>query len=960
MDFNPPTSQFISVPEEIINWLIYLGLGLGVILLIILWRVAGVGPRRWRRLKQARRLLQAGTWQEAMVMVRRARQIGSPSASWRRYLDEEEAKCLSAGSAAALGAKQFEEALDHAAKAGQLRGQPEIEARALIQSAMLAEMIRLFSTGSETRAVLDLASRALIVQSPCREASFWQGLCHIRQGETEKAIAALQTARTGEALSILEPLEGGAGAANAPIVTAVIDPPLYLGALLLLNGQAKEALRYLTEANRIDANCPFVLVLLGSAIIMAGGDQNVAVRALQRGLGHTGLGQWEGNPQRAWVEAFPEGRSYIRKLAEKYPFICPLWGGDLSFVERQGNLALAQGLYKVANYQEAADLFAKALKAGAPSLTVLRGLGLSLARIGKYDDAFKHLATAYEMEVPKERLTAGYLAMCGARGTPTQETDLPRNIAWAIKTVTEYTAPGDAEWVALISAIFAEARAHKVPMSQDDQVYLCEHLWSVRSVDPLAAQAFHELQATYPHAMTNEYAWLYCRAAQLHQTTGSHALEMFARTFADAASAQAFFGQEGWDFEAVEFNYLRKAAAEDPGHFPEVLGPDYPRRGEEVLLARSRREELAGQTEAALNTATILVQLAPTSGPALDHLAKLCHRQGKSAEAVKWLETWRRHHPQDATPLIRLGILAAQQGQLADSQLAIRQALALRKGPGRTKIGLLGARITLQALTGHWTDLPVADLQAALQGTEEFLLDSFQADNCHPETLWQMAAVRWLRGDLGGLAQEAPRLANSMDADPRIHYFAALARLAGNDFAGVLEICPRIAKGSETTGPDKSAATVNGQPESHDRALNWSVEADYLAGLAHLGLGRDDLALAALSSTAQHPESPSMVHSLALLGWICYRLHRHEEASRWWQKLDAKVRSQWGITETLGGTVFLTALEAFAARRYEEAAEKLRQAGRLGCRDRRLGPLLLLSLFKGGQQAIYDTTSAAG
>src|SRR5262249_3873981 len=142
-------------------------------------------------------------------------------------------------------------------------------------------------------------------------------------------------------------------AATATTTTAVIDPPLYIGALLLVKGQAKEALRYLTEANRMDANCPFVSVLLGSAIITAGGDHGVAVRALQRALGPKGLAQWDGNPQRAWVEALPEGRSYIRKLAEQHPFICPLWGGDLSFLQRQGNLALAQGLYKVATYQEA-------------------------------------------------------------------------------------------------------------------------------------------------------------------------------------------------------------------------------------------------------------------------------------------------------------------------------------------------------------------------------------------------------------------------------------------------------------------------------------------------------------------------------------------------------------------------------------------------------------------------------
>jgi len=44
-----------------------------------------------------------------------------------------------------------------------------------------------------------------------------------------------------------------------------IDPPLYLGAMLLRRGQAKEALKLLTEANRIDSSCPVVTAQLGSA-----------------------------------------------------------------------------------------------------------------------------------------------------------------------------------------------------------------------------------------------------------------------------------------------------------------------------------------------------------------------------------------------------------------------------------------------------------------------------------------------------------------------------------------------------------------------------------------------------------------------------------------------------------------------------------------------------------------------
>src|SRR5262249_53943376 len=156
---------------------------------------------------------------------------------------------------------------------------------------------------------------------------------------------------------------------------------------------------------------------------------------------------------------------------------------------------------QLGHFQEAADLFGQAIKEGAPSLQMIRGLGMALARLGQYDEAFKHLRIAHEMEEPKDRWTAGYLALCGARGTPTRPDERARNIAWAVAVATQFTAPGDKEWIALINGLFAEARAEKLPLSRDDQLYLCEHLWSVHATEPAAAEAFHQLAATYPAAL---------------------------------------------------------------------------------------------------------------------------------------------------------------------------------------------------------------------------------------------------------------------------------------------------------------------------------------------------------------------------------------------------------------------------------------------------------------------------
>jgi hypothetical protein len=65
------------------------------------------------------------------------------------------------------------------------------------------------------------------------------------------------------------------------------------------------------------------------------------------------------------------------------------------------------------------------------------------------------------------------------------------------------------------------------------------------------------------------------------------------------------------------------------------------------------------------------------------------------------------------------------------------------------------------------------------------------------------------------------------------------------------------------------------------------------------------------------------------------------------------------LGEALAQTVFVTALEDYARGSFEQAADKLRAAGKLGCRDRRLGALLVTSLFKAGQTMIYGPLTAA-
>jgi hypothetical protein len=932
---------------------------LAAVALVVLWQVFGRGPRSRRGLKRARRRLAEGAWQDALERVRKLRNAGSSSPAWKKRFNEAEAECLRAAAQAALADKKFEDALHRLLRVAQVLGEPEVGPKITIQASMLEEVRRLFSvtTMGDNQPVHELIARTLLVQSPCREASFWQGMCFLRGGELDRAAQALQTARTGEAKTLM--LDDGLGelANPNPVATptsSYIDPPLYLGALLLRQGQAKDSLKHLTEANRAGGNCPVVTLQLGAAMIAAGGDTQLAVRALQRALGPRGLGMWAPEPRKAWVEGFPEGRSYVRKLAAAYPFVCPLWGGDLNVLTQQGNLALAQGLYKMAAYAEAADLFGKVLQNGAPSLVVLRGLGLSLARLGKYDDAFKHLRIAHEMEEPKERVTAGYLALCGAKGKPTQPEDKARNIRWALQVVTRFNAPGDREWVALIGALFAEAREEKVELSLDDQLYLCEHLWSVQEADPQAAQAYHHLQATYPQAVHKEYAWLYCRAAQQHRALGEHSLALFARTFADPQAARAFFAEKQWAFDEVEFTYLERAAALDPGHFPAALGPEYPSVGEDLLLTRSRKQEQAGQLDAALATAEILQKLAPQSPQALDRLAYLCHRRGNPDRSVDLLESWFTQHPHDPRPVVRFAILLHQRGLLGECQTKLREALNLCDAKLRPRVAFLGARLTLQnalAQAAPESNGATALDGAALKAAEDFLGRCLADDPHHADALWCLAAVRWLRGDLAGLAQQAAAMTRPEVADVRFQFFAALCRLAAQDCPGVLETCARIGNVHPAT---PRAAQKNGATPGP--RLIWPLETAYLAGLAHLDLGQNAAAAEALEKAAVIRESPSAAHAQALLGAIGFLENNHEEASKWWQTLEPKKRVAWKLGETLAHTVFLTALEAYTRGQFEEAAEKLRAAGKLGCRDRRLGALLVMSLFRAGQALVYGKT----
>jgi tetratricopeptide (TPR) repeat protein len=322
--------------------------------------IFGPGPRRRRAYKAAQRELQEGRWEEALASIETLSAEQNLPQEWRSSLRTGAGECHQFATDQFLQQKNYEEALQHAIAAAPLLSVSEADQRARVVEQMLTETRRLFAAGPgvmETEAVLQLLDRVFAIQSPCPEASFWRGLCRIRQNNTEAAMQELMTAfeQAGKQF---------------------IDPALYLGMVLHTTGKPAEALRYLSEANRVDGNCPFVTLQMGMSLVAASGDMGLAVRALQRALGPRGLGLWAANPDRAWVEAFPEAKSYVRRLAAKNPYPCPILGNDLASIARGGRVALAQALYKQGSFQESTELYSKLMQETAPTASLLRGLGL--------------------------------------------------------------------------------------------------------------------------------------------------------------------------------------------------------------------------------------------------------------------------------------------------------------------------------------------------------------------------------------------------------------------------------------------------------------------------------------------------------------------------------------------------------------------------------------------------------
>ncbi len=351
-----------------------------------------------------------------------------------------------------------------------------------------------------------------------------------------------------------------------------------------------------------------------------------------------------------------------------------------------------------------------------------------------------------------------------------------------------------------------------------------------------------------------------------------------------------------------------------------------------MLIERSCRQLEAGQNKSALAAADVLVCLAPQSAAALDWLAQLCYRQGDLPRAASALRDVQQLRPKDCSPALRLAIIAEHLGDGEALRRAINYALAVANGPARTEAALLGARLLLRSAKIDGNAVAVdktADDTKCLQDAARLLEECLRAQPGHVDACWQLAGIRALLADQAGLAELAPHMERRDVEDARFHYLGAVCQLACGNWNAAVDAARRAAR---------------------DPSLE--ADAHYLQGLALLHVPDRDGARTALEKAATST-SRSAEHARALLGRLCFQTGQYDQAVQRWQAIGKSAQTLWKLDEPLRSTLYLTALQAFSDERYEFASERFREAAKQGLRERKLGPLISLSLVKAGEKLLF-------
>jgi tetratricopeptide (TPR) repeat protein len=824
-----------------------------------------------------------------------------------------EGECHRTAGDAELAAGHFEDALQHHRIAQELLQLGENTARDRVMDALLAQIRRLYADSNDPADVSELITRALAMEPRCAEVLFWQGLCHIRDGQHDKALASLEAAREAD---------GGRS----------FDPSFFEGALLLRLGRAHDALPFLLRVHATDADSPLVTLHLGLCLLAMGGDVALAARNLAHAVGPEGLPRWVDDPDRLWREATPdESRSFVRRLAARHAFRCSVVGDDIATILRQARFALARAYHRLARFAEAASIFNELLQERAPTPGVLRGLGLALARLENYDQAFIHLRSAHERSGGNDPLIGATLALCAARGRPPRAEDRPKNVAWAVRLLAQgQVAAADArEWGLAAIGVIAEARLLGIAVPQALLQSVVQVLVDQRIVEPDTVDVIDLWATSTPESLQPEHAWLYAISSAIHARCGQRDLDIFALMFRDVEAARAAFLERDWDFDLVHYAYLARWADGYAGRLPDGIQSTAIGGESRFLLDRSQQLEESGELDAALKVADVWSRLVPREPAALDRLACLSIRAGDVVRSAAALDRWIGIAPTNPLPMVRRAMVAAQVGEAPLGMRLIEQAISLTTGRARADVAFTGSKIALKA----------GD-EAGLRQAVAWLDLCLELAPGHAEAMWRLACVRLQLGDTAALAAQATAMdaIEALDSDNRFRYWAAVCHLYARNYARVIATAPCYAA---------------------DAAL--ALASEFLVGRAYAALGNRQAAGDHLRRVAASV-SPAADLARALLGSQCYSDRDFDGAAAWWADVSAENCTTWQLERAQSQALRLSGLTAYHAGLFAEALERFR--GMYGLAPAESAELLIASLIREGERIIFHvdnngTTDAA-
>jgi tetratricopeptide (TPR) repeat protein len=851
-------------------------IALGVFIVMLLWVIRPDGipllsllaPRE-RGLRRARGLLASGDWKSAFAIADSLRDPRHSDPEFDRRVRYFEGDCLYQAAERSMQVGKYTEALELMRGAGDRLGLPEVEFDKRIIELLLAEIRRRVATEPASVEIERLAAEVLRITAPHPETSFWLGWHHLHGEKLAAAVEAFQDAVADE---------------NAP------EAALYLGALLLRTGRPRDALRWLSQAARLAPENPVIQWQLGAAILESSGDPAAAVKALERATAPTGLAAQIVAPKLIWCQTLPP-TAWLAQLTRRNPINCPLGWHQVEQSLSQARRLLATALERCNRATDAAAVYYQAFSAGDDSPAVRRGLGLSLARAGLYDDALPHLQAAHAQENPPSALTTGYLAICTARASSTTPDEHAEHLRDGIKVLTSLEVRGDVEWARLARELYREIETAGVQVSADQLRELSLILASVGATDPTAIEIY-DLLAAQPSTIPHEVAALYVRSAVDRNFHGAHDAVLFARAFRDRDQLRRYFAERKWDFAQAERTYLSRWAERQPGRYPDAPGPIYAAVAERFLIDQSRAAEKAGLSEGARSAVELAQKLGPTRTMTLDRLAELAYRDGDRATALRYLDDWVRHHPNDPRPLVRRALIIFRDNNFDGALELLAEACDKLAGPSRSQVLLVTARVALSAQQHEIA--------------EELLEQARQIAPAEADPLLALTALAWQRGDYEKVASYAESLERVRGTDPFRSFFTALAQaVAGNDSLA------EAAFATAETDP-KLAADV-----AHLRAtlLCWH--------------GQDEQARAALEK-ASSPVGPLADLVTALRGQLAWRTGDYPSACTAWQSTPPERRRAWQLEQPYAVASFITGWHDLQTGRPSEALDRFRAARAAG------------------------------